>query len=139
MKLFNTLSPVEKYSLRGQGFAFFPELLSDDIGKYERFSSWLEAKYGLVSSSLRDLFSAGGVGTIETEYKPFKDVPRIIINVNKDKDIISQTILEAEEKVLKKYWGEDISNEDRIGQWIKISATSDKELAKILNAIFNRK
>jgi hypothetical protein len=139
IKFFDTLSPVEKYSLRGQGFAFFPELLSDDKEKYRRFSLWLATEHNLVSSSLRDLFSAGGVGTIEIGNKTFKNVSKIRLNVKRDKEIISQTILNTSEDVLKKYWKNNISNEDRIGQWIKISATSDKELAKILNAIFNRK
>jgi hypothetical protein len=139
MKLFKTLSPVEKCLLRGQGFAFFPELLSDNNDKYEKFSLWLAAKHGLVTSSLRDLFSAGGVGTIETKNKSFNNVSRILINVNKDKDIISKTILNSNESVLKKNWKiNNISNKDRIGQWIDISASFNKELTKILNAIFNR-
>lgn len=59
IRMWKTLSKEEREELIAQGFALFPELFSNSPDKYERFTLWLVANHGVVSSSMRDPFSAG--------------------------------------------------------------------------------
>src|SRR5690606_10177857 len=66
----STLSPVIKNltsldaslrdTIKADIFILFPEVFSSSSHKYEKIPAYLAARYGVVSSSLRDQFTAGG-------------------------------------------------------------------------------
>jgi len=139
IRLLKTLSPDERNKLRAEGLAFFPELLGNSNEKYERFSLWLAANYGVISSSLRDMFSAGGQGILDINGTNIR-VPRVIVNINEDRDIIKQTILNADDRILRGTWNvEKVNNDRRMEQWMEICAAYNDEHFFVLKYIFDEK
>lgn len=143
IRLWKTLTAEEKKELRNMGFALFPDLLCNSTSKYERFTLWLVATHGIVSTSTRDSFTAGGRGKIETTREIFKNVPRVLINIHKNSAKIALGILCTDENILRETWQVSSISEDRIGQWIScVTKQFDEpsnDINAILNAIFNRK
>lgn len=76
IRLWKTLSPEERDDMIAQGFALFPEMFGKSQNKYERFTLWLVANHGVVSTSMRDNFSAGGKVDLEIDGTTYKGVPR---------------------------------------------------------------
>ncbi|MDR2883975.1 MAG: hypothetical protein LBV09_02585 [Deferribacteraceae bacterium] len=136
VRLWRTLSNDEKLLHTTEAFALFPNILHNGSKKYEELSLWLVAKYGIVSTSMRDTFTAGGVVTIDTGKGVFKDIPRIFGNINKNKDKIMEYILNADEGVLKQTWHVDKILSNRLKQWIDIANSNNKEYYNILTSIF---
>ena len=142
IRLWRTLAAEEKSELMTVGFAYFPDLLGNSSTKYERFSLWLAAKHGVISTSTRDSFSAGGQGKIETANLRFDKVPRVLMNIYKNSAVIAMNILKADESVLCETWRVQQVRNDRIGQWIdcvvNVCALKNHDVRIMLNAIFNR-
>lgn len=138
-----TLTTDYRREIISKGFAYFPRLLSNSADKYEEFSSWLVSHYGIVSSSLRDIFSAGGTVTISTANGSFIGIPQIYKKIQDHGTEILHNILMAKESDLKEYWRVDQIEQNRIEQWVLL-ATEDCCLdrvstSEILEAIFNSK
>ena len=144
IRLFNSLTLKEKQEVLSMGFALFPDVLGNSNRKYERFALWLAATHGIVSTSTRDMFSAGGRETIHTVSTRYHDVPRALKNIEKHSSAIAATILKADESVLLETWKVKSLYPDRIGQWIELIASAydyihpDFDVETLLNAIFNR-
>lgn len=64
-------------NLRNEAMVRFPEIFSRSSTKYHRLASWLAARHGIVDSSLRDRFTAGGQVEIKINRKTYKNIPRI--------------------------------------------------------------
>lgn len=141
LRLWKTLTAEERLALIIAGFAYFPDLLSSSSTKYERFSLWLAANRGIVSTSMRDSFSAGGQGEIKNANVCFDKVSRTIMNVYDNSAGIAENILTADETVLRETWRVHQVNGDRVGQWIDLcsSRNGDARARTILNHIFDRK
>lgn len=138
IRLWRTLSKDEKMFFMVTGLALFPELTSNSSTKYERFSLWLVANHGLISTSTRDSFSAGGQGDIES----FKNLPKIFTHIYEKRDIIAKILLYTEESVLLETWNVKKIENNRLGQWIdlisKYSIIEKYDINKVMNVIFNR-
>lgn len=119
VRLWRTLSGEEKKSLVNAGFAFFPQLLGDSHDKYEAFSLWLVARFGIVSTSLRDSFSAGGQETISLRDGEHT-VSQAKHKVYQNRSDIIRIINSADEPFLRSSWNVGHIASDRIGQWIDI-------------------
>lgn len=143
VRLWRTLPVQDKRLLMVLGFAYFPDLLGNSQTKYERFSLWLVANHGVVSTSMRDSFSAGGQATVETPSERFEKMPRAMVNVFLNKDEIAKTILNADESVLCENWQVVRISKDRIRQWIDCVTNSysfrNDGLGHFLCSIFNRR
>lgn len=55
--------PTQEY-LKACAYILFPEILGGGTTKYQGLTLWLCSRYSIVTSSLRDKFSAGGRGNI---------------------------------------------------------------------------
>lgn len=139
IRLWKTLSSEEKDDLIAQGFALFPELFSTKLNKYERFTLWLVANHGIVSTSMRDSFSAGGKEDIEIDGKLYKNVPQKYYQLAQYGDKVKDIILRTDKSVLINSWSDD-DFEDRIEKWIelvsKASGEDSFEVAKLLEDVF---
>ena len=113
IRLMRTLTPSEKKEILALALAYFPEILGSANNKYERYALWLAASHGVISTSTRDLFSAGGQGIIEKIDK----VPRKIINIFENHLSIFEVLLATDECVLRETWRVDKIHENRINQW----------------------
>ncbi|MFZ2258840.1 MAG: hypothetical protein WAV55_12050 [Clostridiaceae bacterium] len=143
IRLWRTLSKAEKHKFMILGFALFPNILSDNPQKYENFSLWLVSRYGVVSTSLRDTFTAGGQKDLETSDGLFPKMPQAINKLFSYNKEISQYILTADEDILKETWKTNHIDLDRIGQWIEIVTKSYRvpnfDTHQIFKAIFDDK
>ncbi|MCL2753722.1 MAG: hypothetical protein FWE44_06205 [Defluviitaleaceae bacterium] len=139
VRLLRTLSISEKREIMISGFAYFPNLMGNASTKYERFSLWLATAHGVVSTSTRDAFSAGGQGKIEIDNMQFEKVPRKIINIYDNAINIEKCILNTDKEILKENWRIDFISSDRMGQWLELASQycSNDEFI-ILAAIFGR-
>jgi len=142
IRLWRTLSVEEKLMLKVKGLALFPELTGNSTAKFERFSLWLVAHYGIVSTSTRDSFSAGGQGDIQTEKEIYKNIPRVIININENRNSIFNVIMNTEESVLCETWNVKKIENDRIVQWINLVSSycclENYDINIIMKVIFNK-
>ncbi len=121
IQLWSGLKEEMKKDLVAQGYAFFPEIFQ--IGghkKYNRFALWLILEKGIVDTSLRDRFSAGG----REEYPlfgKFVSIPKVLGRLRDYKDTVIDIINRLPEKELKGFWQVPIIQDNRIEQWISIA------------------
>lgn len=131
VRLWRSISVEEKKSLVRAGFAFFPVILSDSNTKYEQFSLWLAARFGIISTSLRDSFSAGGQETVLLKGKTYK-IKQAQFKILQNKLEIMDLIYSADESFLQSSWNVTKIETDRLGQWIEIvSSYSENPLKEI--------
>lgn len=79
----------EQLSIRIEAMARFPELFGKASSKYKKLAAWLAARHGVVDSSLRDRFSAGGKIDLEIGGQLYKNLPRIFSHLkNNTKEVI---------------------------------------------------
>jgi len=141
IRLWSTLSKDEKNDQMTMHLALFPEILSSSSTKYERASLWSVSQHGIVPTSMRDTFSAGGRKNIKTRKEEFEKLPRIFdrIQVNRE-EIISQ-IQGSSEELLCETWRCNFIGSDRIGQWISIASSKcplrNPGSDRVLKAIFD--
>lgn len=142
VKLWRTLSQEEKHDFMISAFALFPDVLSDSNKKYENFSLWLASRFGIVSTSLRDTFTAGGQEDIFTISGIFHKMPQAIYKLFINRGEIALRIMTVDEKTLKETWKVRNIAKDRIGQWIDIVSASctipNFKTSQVLQAIFYR-
>lgn len=143
IRMWRTLSIERKNELIISGLVLFPELLTNSSMKYERFSLWLTTKYGIVSTSLRDPFSAGGQElNFHVGAKTFEKASRVLVNIFKHRTQIYNYLMIVDEEELKEMWKVKSINADRVGQWISIVSSgkklTDPNTYLILKAIFGR-
>jgi len=143
VRLWSALSAKEKTAYTVQGYAMFPEILSPGNGKkYERYALWLATNCGIVNTHIRDQFSAGGQVNIVTARGVFEKVPAAFGRIAKNKNLIIDTIISANEEVLKEYWEHIHISENRLLQWCQLASLTAEtkrdaiRIYEMLRAIF---
>ena len=122
-KLFKNLDLEEKSVLTAKMLVLFPTLFREsDNTKYEQPALWLVTNSGVTTSSMRDIFSAGGKEEFKTKAGVILRLPAIFRRVKKHKELISSLIENAETSVLFKHWQVRIDNENRLYQWCSLCA-----------------
>ena len=145
VRLWSALSRDAKMHYTLKGYALFPETLSTarDQKKYQRFALWLATECGIINTCIRDSFSAGGQVEISTVYGKFENMPAAYGRVDKNKELIIETILSSSEDILKEYWGVDAIKENRLLQWCELVASSvdsklsSQQVLQLLKGIFS--
>ena len=142
IRMLRALPVEEKRYLRLMGLVLFPCVMSNSPTKYEQFFVWLVTNHGVISTSMRDMFSAGGTGTIRAQEMEFTRVPRVLMHIYENSSEIALILENVDESILHDTWKEDTIKKDRLEQWIcKILALGDfpnHDVNKILRAIFNK-
>lgn len=127
IRMWKTLSKAEREDLIAQGFALFPELFSNSTNKYERFTLWLVANHGVVSSSMRDPFSAGGRIDFEMNGHRYEHIPQKYGQLVAAKDKVEQFVKTADGETLAVTWRTTQDEfSDRMKSWIYLVAKSAK-------------
>ena len=80
-KFYSDLDILEKQQIRIQAFAYFPEILGRSTTKYKALASWMVVQKGLISTSLRDDFTAGGKANLDINGTKFYNIPRVFENL----------------------------------------------------------
>lgn len=126
IRMFSDLSPEEQSSLLGYCFAHFPEVFSSSSQKYHRCAMWLVAERSVVSSSLRDNFTAGGRVTIPLYGAYYENLPHIFGNVRNYRAALIRALEEASVEDLRTEWSYGGPLDDTIHSkliaWISVAA-----------------
>ncbi len=141
VRFFGDLPIEEKNELIIQAIAFFPEIFSNSPFKYKRMSLWLVSRHGVIASSLRDSFTAGGKVKIDINNTTYENVPRVYLHLYENYQKICEFIEQSDIDDLKYYWNlSSITKTDLISKWIKQvllnSSTSYPEGRKLLIHLF---
>lgn len=121
IRMWNTLSKKEKEELIAQGFALFPELFSNSSNKYERFTLWLVANHGVISSAMRDPFSAGGQVNFEINGHLYKNLPKKYGQLIANKNRVEELVMSLDANTLSITGHiESTRFEDRMSYWINL-------------------
>lgn len=124
IRMFSDLSARERNTLIGCCFAHFPEVFSARIDKFSRCAMWLVSEHSVVSSSLRDKFSAGG----RFEYLQFGRIPRIFDTLIGYKQYVINALNDTDIEDLCEDWRINFNskyrNQNKVDIWITIAAAN---------------
>jgi hypothetical protein len=123
IRIWSNLSRIERETLRDKAMAYFPVQLSGQPTKYSRMAIWLVTREGIVCPNIRDMFSAGGQGTILVKGREIVGVPRIIIYLLRKLPAIREQILATPAVILSEYWETPTSEETKWEDWIRMANT----------------
>lgn len=142
IRMWKTLSKSEREELIAQGFALFPELFSNSPNKYERFTLWLVANHGVVSSSMRDPFSAGGKIDFEINGHRYEHLPKKYGQLAAYKDRVEEIVMTIDGQTLVTTWHTGNTNlKNRMKYWIALVAKSaeyeDFDVERFLEDLFD--
>lgn len=105
LRLFGDLPAREQDSLIGYCFAHFPEIFSSGSKKFSRCAIWMIMDRGVVSTSLRDNFSAGGRVDIHVSGETYCDVFRVFKSLQKHRVAVRRELSLATSDKLRDDWG----------------------------------
>ena len=124
VRLWNSVPTDEKNTLTACGYAFFPEILGNrNSTKFDRYTLWL-AMAGIINSKVRDSFSAGGRVMLPTLSGALVSMPQTFSNIQRLSDSIVDIIYDTDVVVLMDRWDVKRIEDNRLDQWIKLSAAS---------------
>lgn len=135
IRMFAELSAQEQSELLGYCFAHFPEVLSNSSQKFHRSAMWLVTDRSVVSSSLRDSFTAGGRVDIETYGATYKNLPQIFNNLRNYRSAFINALEDASIDELREDWDYGLPIQDTLAAKLKawISVASNKFTSKSVN------
>ena len=141
VRLFSSLDKEEKDVYRVQMVTLFPTLLGNVSSKYDQPSLWLLTKKGIISTHIRDEFSAGGKVDMRTKGGIIIKMPAIFGRIEKHKKEILETLEYTSSTILSENWNVEVRN-DRLIQWCELCAENysqgiKDEYEKALNILYN--
>ncbi len=142
VRLWSSLTKTEQLTYRNSLFALFPNILSTmNNKKYSEAVLWLASRHGIVDSSFRDNFSAGGTVTIITSRGIFEKLPKVFEHIQEFATDIRLLISSTESETLCETWQVDSIDDNRLFQWINLVAEKHKadnyNCGEVLRAIFD--
>ncbi len=108
---------------------FFPELFSNHIDKFGRFTIWLITRESVVCPNTRNMFSAGGKGEVVVENNVYSNVPRIFLNLFDNFDSIIETIVLTSHTELSEYWGKKTTERGKVLDWFDLVDVNSKSIS----------
>ncbi len=105
IRMFSELPARERAEMIGYCFAHFPEVFSSSVKKYQRSALWLTMRQSVVSTSLRDNFSASGRADVVLKTITYPDAPKIYKTLHKHRFIVRNALSEANAEELVRDWG----------------------------------
>ena len=122
IRMLSDLPTEEKKEFIGYCFVHFPEVFSNTGDRYKRCATWLASEHSIVSSSLRDNFSAGG----KIKYEDFGYIPKIFDTLIKCKPYVLKALDDATIEELHRNWGESYRPEyeelNKLYEWLRIAS-----------------
>lgn len=133
IKLLSSLSKPEKNFIRCKSIVLFPEIFNSN---FNNVLVWMASEYGVVTGSLRDLYTAGGKHKILSEGEQLR-IPRIYGHVELNIDLIKKIISELTDFEIYNYWSQKAKPENPLNYWIEeISKYSiDEKISNWINEI----
>lgn len=121
VSLWSNLSADEQVIIRNESMARFPEVFGRSASKYQNLASWLAARHGIVDSSLRDRFSAGGRVNLEVNHRIYHRLPRVFHHLKVNAREILEGVKTLPPDEAKYYWRLDFEpdHDQIISEWTK--------------------
>ncbi|MED9969380.1 MAG: hypothetical protein UFA98_05125 [Ruminococcus sp.] len=104
IRMFRDLSYKEQSEIISYCFVHFPEIFSNGTKKFSRCAMWMVTERSVVSSSLRDNFTAGGQVNIKTKSKVFFHQPRIFYNLSEYRTDVLRELTGSSTETLFEDW-----------------------------------
>ena len=104
VKLWTNLEKEERHRLRVEAFVRFPEILGSSSKKFNQLASWLITRQGIIDTSLRDRFSAGGKEDLLIAGTCYAQCPKILALFYRLLPEILRHISEAKIQDISLYW-----------------------------------
>lgn len=144
IRIFSNLPKEEKDKLVNYAIAYFPEIFGKAPTKYHRIAGWLASRHGIVDSSLRDRFSAGGQISLNFGSTEYSKIPRIYKNLADCFDDVIDIIKTTSIDDLSYYWDEELTTySNLLDTWLKLvftySGQNTEDLNKFLIHLFSEK
>ena len=131
IRMLSDIPAEERKALIGYCFAHFPEIFSSSSTKFSRCAMWLAAEHSIVSSSLRDNFSAGG----KYEYLDYGKIPRIFDTLEECKQYVIAALNDASIEQLCEDWRLPFEDEfrtyNKLSAWLGVASASCPPAAKV--------
>lgn len=123
IRMLSDIPAEERKVLLGYCFAHFPEVFSSSTTKFSRCAMWLAAEHSIVSSSLRDNFSAGG----KIEYGQFGKISRIYKTLEDCREYVLKALEDATVEELYADWGlayrDSYADFDKVANWLQVATS----------------
>ena len=120
IRMFNELSAQEQKEMIGYCFVHFPEIFSSSKKKYHRAALWLTMKQSVISTSLRDNFSASGKVDVVLKNRTYSQLSRIYETLHNHRSIVRKILSET-------------SIEELLNDWNVIEKLPQVEMNQVLN------
>lgn len=127
LRFFTDIPTEEKNTILAYGYVHFPELVGSGTKKYKRYALWLITEQSIISTSLRDDFSAGGKADIIFENLHHYRVPQIFNRLRKIKNYVLKELETSSPESLASDWNvtnyPDNTLISKLNAWIDIAAS----------------
>jgi hypothetical protein len=120
IQLWNNLPSQNRKEHMLRAMVLFPEIFGNRPDKFNRASVWLINSHGIVCPNIRDIFTAGGQGTITWKGKVYNNIPQVLIKLTGLLTEIKNIIGESSIEELSLYWKIRIT--DPFQSWINLVA-----------------
>jgi len=120
--LWSNLSEDKQNLFRNEAMARFPEIFGRSQTKYQNFAAWLAARHGVVDSSLRDRFTAGGQQEIEINGAVYRNIPRIFYYLQNNAKEIIESVSKLTVDEVRHYWNLKgyLRKDELIDKWVQL-------------------
>lgn len=129
VKVWNNLSTQEQQNISSLAMLFFPEVFGNSRTKYQNIPVWLVTNFSVVCPNIRDLFTAGGKGSITIGTKIYSSIPRIFLNLFANLDFVIETIGQTSAIELSGYWGINTTEKSKKSDWIDLVSEYSKRIS----------
>lgn len=100
-----------------KGLILFPEILNHRPDKFNRFAVWLINRNSVVCPNVRDIFTAGGQGSILFNERTYTKIPKIIVKLIDLLPQIKELLFLIDYEELSLYW--EVVPENRHEYWLE--------------------
>ncbi len=104
VRLWGTLSRVERDKIRIEAMARFPEIFGKNGAKYKQLALWLAARHGVVAPSLRDTFTAGGKVSVLVNGTTYNKLPRVFQHLQENSHDVIEIVKRLPADDAKYHW-----------------------------------
>lgn len=117
-RLYMTLEQAEKRKLRAEAALLCPQIVgpANMKHKYDDVTLFLLTYHGVLCPQARDLFSAGSVALRSDAARGGNYVMRALADIQAE---MREAAARMDDALFVEYWGESVSPEKRIAQWLK--------------------
>ncbi len=118
IKLWNNLNIETKRQYMIKSMILFPDIFSNRPDKFNKLAVWLVNFESIVCPNVRDVFTAGGQGTITWNNENYTNIPKIVIKLTDSLEQIKIHLDNFSPEILEYHWQKSIT--DKFKDWLDL-------------------